>query len=157
VEVPTPQKPKSPPLLTGAIFPPGAIPLGAQVARVRLRGPEHDKLLLTALSADDRVVAESSLGQASRIRGLPTLTEFLCKGNHIEIPSGDSNVVHQFGVEFETYYREFFRAKAGSLIVLQEERHAGLAVALPYQRYSHKWYRFIPAADVPNPTPSSTP
>ena len=156
VEVPVLRKPKPSPLLTSAIFPPGDIPLAAPVARVRLHGPEDNKLSLIAVSADNRVVSEASLAQVSRIQYGPTLTEFLCKGNHIEVPSGGTDYVHQLGVEFETYNLEFFRAKDGSLILLEEKRHAGILIAAPYRRYSHKWYRFAPAADVQTPVPSLT-
>jgi len=155
-EIPVPPKPKSPPLLTGAIFPPGVVPRGVQVARVRLSGPEQRELVIAGLSADDRLLAESKLAQVSRIQNPPAPAQFVCKGGHIEIITGETGAPSQLGVGFETTFLELFRAKDRSLIVLEEERHSGIGVVVPFRIYKHKWWRYVPAADSSITWPSST-
>jgi hypothetical protein len=87
----------------------------------------------------------------------PTLTEFKCKGNHIEIPTGESTSADQAGFIIKTTHLELFRAKDRSLIVMQEERDAGIGIVVPFLTYWHKWWRYMPIADTPTPQGSSTP
>ena len=146
-EVPIPQKPKPPPLLTGALFPPGVIPRSAQVARVRLHGPAQNEFEMAALSGDDRLVAKSSLVQAKSTGNPPERTKFTCTGNYVDIQTGEKADSGGGYMGTTTTHRQLFRAGDGSLIVLEEEEHAGFSFIVPVQFYKHKYWRYVQVAD----------
>jgi hypothetical protein len=127
---------------------------------VRLSGPEQHQLAMTALSADGVIIAAARLVQARSGIVLPiAATQFRCKANHIDIGLQDigSTPYAQFPetVSIETTHFELFRGNDGSLILLQEARKDAAILIVPFRTYKHRWYRFVPVADVPLPAESS--